>query len=169
MLWVCLCLFSFVGVVAWKMDVVWEPTEGGHVDFIFCVGVGVAKVDGDALASSVDDGDVFLLEELGLTCCCLAAVASISDGSGGRDDSMPWNGGILEEFERGSYESRMRGMADEFGNVTIGCDATGWNQTGDVVDLGCVQEVERKHIDGDRFELVCVRFLSRWPTKENEG
>lgn len=146
------------------MHLVGEPSKGAHIDSELGVGVCVAEIDGDALASTVDDGDAFFLESLRLSGCCVTAVPAVGDGSGGRDDSMPWYGGILEEFEGGTDETRVGGVADEACDVAVGCYASGRDEAGDVVDLSCgesgtraVERVGMRWGELEDFGSVCGR------------
>ncbi|GAC95358.1 C2H2 transcription factor [Pseudozyma hubeiensis SY62] len=124
-------------IVSFEMHLIGEPSKGAHIDSELGVRIRVAEIDGDALTSTVDDGDAFLLESLRLACCCVTAVSAVGDGSGRRDDSMPWDGGVLEEFEGGADETRMGGVADEACDVAVGGYASGRDEAGDVVDLSC--------------------------------
>lgn len=126
-----------VVVVPFQLYLVRKPTKCSHADSKLCIWIGVSKINRDAFASAVDYGDAFVLQALSLPSCSMAAVATISDGSGRRDDSMPWYGGILEEFQRRTHQARVGRVASEARNVAIGCHSTVRNEASDVVDLGC--------------------------------
>lgn len=85
-------------VVALEMNMVGEPAERGHVDAVLCIWIGMAKVDSNALATAVDDGDAFGLECLGLEEGSVSAVATVSDGARRGDDAVPGDGRVLEEL-----------------------------------------------------------------------